>query len=74
VPRRRQLPRDTLRAGRRWKDRRSRVLPTGPTGPAPGTYYDVRFEDNIFYCRSDKLHRSLGSDAEIDMPSCPRPA
>jgi len=31
----------------------------------PGTYYDVRFEDWIFYCRSDKLRPISDPDAEI---------
>ena len=31
----------------------------------PGTYYDVRFEGSIFYCRSDKLRPISDPDAEI---------
>jgi hypothetical protein len=31
----------------------------------PGTYYDVRFEGWIFYCRSDKLRPISDPDAEI---------
>jgi len=31
----------------------------------PGTYYDVRFEGTIFYCRSDKLRPISDPDAEI---------
>ncbi|RZL94172.1 MAG: hypothetical protein EOP82_05905 [Variovorax sp.] len=32
----------------------------------PGTYYDVLFEDWIFYCRSDKLRPISDPDAEIE--------
>ena len=32
----------------------------------PGTYYDVRFEDRVFYCRSDKLRPISDPDAEQD--------
>jgi hypothetical protein len=31
----------------------------------PGTYYDIRFEGWIFYCRSDKLRPISDPDAEI---------
>ena len=31
----------------------------------PGTYYDVRFEDRVFYCRSDKLRPISDPDAEV---------
>jgi hypothetical protein len=31
----------------------------------PGTYYDVRFEGCIFYCRSDKLRPISDPDADI---------
>ena len=31
----------------------------------PGTYYDVRFEGRVFYCRSDKLRPISDPDAEI---------
>jgi hypothetical protein len=31
----------------------------------PGTYYDVRFEASIFYCRSDKLRPISDPDASI---------
>src|ERR1700724_231815 len=31
----------------------------------PGTYYDVRFDDCIFYCRSDKLRPISDPDANI---------
>jgi len=31
----------------------------------PGTYYDVRFEGCIFYCRSDKLRPICDPDAEV---------
>jgi len=31
----------------------------------PGTYYDVRFEGCIFYCRSDKLRPISDPDAEV---------
>ena len=32
----------------------------------PGTYYDVRFEDRVFYCRSDKLRPISDPDVERD--------
>jgi hypothetical protein len=32
----------------------------------PGTYYDVRFRQCVFYCRSDKLRPISDPDAEID--------
>ena len=32
----------------------------------PGTYYDVRFEDRVFYCRSDKLRPISDPDVEQD--------
>jgi hypothetical protein len=31
----------------------------------PGTYYDVRFEGCIFYCRSDKLRPISDPDADV---------
>jgi hypothetical protein len=31
----------------------------------PGTYYDVRFEASIFYCRSDKLRPISDPDVRI---------
>jgi hypothetical protein len=31
----------------------------------PGTYYDVRFEGRIFYCRSDKLRPISDPDADV---------
>jgi len=31
----------------------------------PGTYYDVRFEGAIFYCRSDKLRPIHDPDADV---------
>jgi hypothetical protein len=31
----------------------------------PGTYYDVRFEGCIFYCRSDKLRPISDPNADI---------
>src|SRR5437016_13324928 len=31
----------------------------------PGTYYDIRFEACIFYCRSDKLRPISDPDAHI---------
>ena len=31
----------------------------------PGTYYDVRFEHHIFYCRSDKLRPISDPDANV---------
>jgi hypothetical protein len=31
----------------------------------PGTYYDVRFEGCIFYCRSDKLRPISDPDADM---------
>jgi hypothetical protein len=34
----------------------------------PGTYYDIRFEDSIFYCRSDKLCPISDPDADITEP------
>jgi hypothetical protein len=32
----------------------------------PGTYYDVRFRERVFYCRSDKLRPISDPDADID--------
>ena len=31
----------------------------------PGTYYDVRFRECVFYCRSDKLRPISDPDAEV---------
>ena len=31
----------------------------------PGIYYDVRFEDQVFYCRSDKLRPISDPDVEL---------
>jgi len=31
----------------------------------PGIYYDVRFENRVFYCRSDKLRPISDPDAEV---------
>ena len=32
---------------------------------APGTYYDIRFEGCIFYCRSDKLRPISDPGADV---------
>jgi hypothetical protein len=31
----------------------------------PGIYYDVRFEERTFYCRSDKLRPISDPDADV---------